>query len=285
MSKLGIIGGSGLYQIEGLEKVETRQVKTPFGSPSDDYIEGALNGKPVVFLPRHGRGHRLLPTEINFRANIYGLKSLGVTRILSVGAVGSLKEEVRPLDMLIPDQFIDLTKRRVSTFFGEGLAAHVGFADPLCPELGSLLYEASISAGCRTHKGGTYLCIEGPQFSSRAESRLYRSWNADIIGMTNVTEAKLAREAEMCYATLALVTDYDVWPESEEEVTADMIIANLQKNVEAAKQIIRQTAANLPADTDCSCNQALQTSLITDPGSIPAAAKEKLNLIAGKYLK
>jgi 5'-methylthioadenosine phosphorylase len=283
-SKIGIIGGSGLYDMPGLTSVESVAVDTPFGKPSDEYVQGELVGRKVVFLPRHGRGHRILPSELNFRANIYGFKKLGVDRILSVSAVGSLKQEIKPLDLAIPDQFIDRTKDRPATFFGEGVVAHLSFADPLCGQLSDLLYQAGKKAGCSMHKGGTYLCIEGPQFSTRAESNLYRQWGADIIGMTNLTEAKLAREAELCYATLALVTDYDVWHEEEEDVTADTIIANLLKNVEAAKAVIRKTIELMPDTRSCSCGQALKDAIVTRPELIPEATKQKLELIIGRYL-
>ncbi len=283
--KIGIIGGSGLYDMPGLTSIKSLAVDTPFGPPSDEFIEGVLEGQAVVFLPRHGRGHRIMPTELNFRANIYGMKKLGVDRIISVSAVGSLREELRPLDIVIPDQFFDRTKNRVSTFFGEGLVAHVGFADPVCPQLADTVYKAGQQVGCRIHKGGTYICIEGPQFSSRAESKIYRQWGADIIGMTNLTEAKLAREAEICYVTVALVTDYDVWHETEEDVTAEAIIANLLKNVETAKAIIRQAVTMISAEHPCACNHALKDALITRPEAIPAATKKKLELIIGKYVK
>ncbi len=282
--KIGIIGGSGLYDMSGLTKVQSVAVDTPFGKPSDEYIKGELAGREVVFLPRHGRGHRILPSHLNFRANIYGFKELGVERIISVSAVGSLKEEIKPLDMVIPDQFLDRTKDRPATFFGQGVVAHLSFADPVCGQLSELLYQAGEKVGACLHKGGTYLCIEGPQFSTRAESKLYRQWGADIIGMTNLTEAKLAREAELCYATLAMATDYDVWHEGEEDVTAEAIIANLLKNVETAKRIIRQAIELVPADRDCLCGQALRDAIVTRPEAIPGAIKQKLELIIGKYM-
>jgi 5'-methylthioadenosine phosphorylase len=282
--KIGIIGGSGLYDMPGVAKVESVAVDTPFGKPSDEYITGELAGREVVFLPRHGRGHRLLPSELNFRANIYGFKKLGVDRLISVSAVGSLKEELRPLDVVIPDQFIDRTKQRPATFFGEGLVAHISFADPVCAGLSDILYRAGEGVDCSLHKGGTYLCIEGPQFSTRAESHLYRQWGADVIGMTNLTEAKLAREAELCYATLAMVTDYDVWHEEEEDVTAETIIANLLKNVETAKAVLRKAIELMPAVRNCSCGQALKDAIITRPEWIPEAVKQRLELIVGKYL-
>ncbi len=283
-SKIGVIGGSGLYQMEGLTDVRETRVDTPFGAPSDAFIEGRLEGRDVVFLPRHGRGHRLMPTEINFRANIYGMKKLGVEWIISVTAVGSLREDIEPLHVVIPDQFFDRTRVRPSTFFGEGLVAHVSFADPVCAALSDILYAAAREAGVAVHKGGTYLCMEGPQFSTRAESRVYRSWGMDIIGMTNLQEAKLAREAEISYATLALVTDYDCWHESEEDVDVEAIIQNLLKNVETAKQIIRLAVPRIPKKNTTPCVSALATAVITDPAVVPAEVKRKLALIVGKYL-
>jgi len=247
-------------------------------------MQGVLEGQEVVFLPRHGRGHRIMPSELNFRANIYGFVKLGVKCIISVSAVGSLKEDIRPLDVVVPDQFIDRTKGRACTFFGEGLVGHISFADPVCPEVAKVLAEVGEELGCRLHRGGTYVCIEGPQFSTRAESNLYRQWGADIIGMTNLTEAKLAREAEICYATLALVTDYDVWHEEEEDVTAEAIIANLLKNVETAKAIIRRAVTRIPEERGCGCGRALADALITQAQTIPEATKEKLRPIIGKYL-
>jgi len=283
--KIGIIGGSGLYEMEGLEELEPVVVDTPFGAPSEAYMQGVLEGKKVIFLARHGRGHRILPSEINFRANIYGFKKLGAERIISVSAVGSLQEEIKPLDVVIPDQFLDRTKSRACTFFGEGIVGHISFADPLCNELSRILYQAGQKVGCRIHQGGTYLCIEGPQFSTRAESHLYRQWGAQVIGMTNLTEAKLAREAELCYATLALVTDYDVWHEEEADVTAEVIIANLYKNVQTAQHIIRQAIKLIPAERSCACHKALENALLTQTHLIPASTKKKLELIVGKYLK
>ncbi len=282
--KIGIIGGSGLYDMPGLTKLKSVAVETPFGKPSDEYIQGELAGREVLFLPRHGRGHRISPSELNFRANIYGFKKLGVDRIISVSAVGSLKEEIKPLDMVIPDQFLDRTKDRKATFFGQGVVAHLSFADPVCASLSETLYRAGEKAGAGMHKGGTYLCMEGPQFSTRAESKLYRQWGADIIGMTNLTEAKLAREAELCYATLAMATDYDVWREGEEDVTAEAVIANLIKNVETAKAIIRQAIELVPTEKDCFCGQALKDAIVTSPEAIPGATKQRLELIIGKYM-
>ncbi len=281
---IGIIGGSGLYDIPGLKNVENIAMDTPFGKQSDDYIQGELSGRRVVFLPRHGKGHKITPSELNFRANIYGFKKLGAGCIISVSAVGSLRQEIKPLDICIPDQFIDRTKDRACTFFGEGAVAHIGFADPLCNNLSAILYHAGRDVGACIHNGGTYLCMEGPQFSTRAESMLYRRWGADIIGMTNLTEAKLAREAEICYSTIALATDYDVWHEEEEDVTTETIIQNLLKNVETAKKIISEAIKNIPEKIDCACRQALKDSIITAPDAIPEDTKQKLDLIIGKYM-
>jgi 5'-methylthioadenosine phosphorylase len=281
---IGIIGGSGLYQMEGLEDVREEAVRTPFGEPSDTYILGRLQGRPVAFLARHGRGHRLMPSELNFRANIYGFKVLGAEWILSASAVGSMREEVRPLDILIPDQFFDRTNGRASTFFGKGLIAHVSVADPTCPVLGDVLYRVGQRVGARMHRGGTYVCIEGPQFSTRAESRIYRGWGVDVIGMTNLQEAKLAREAEICYATMALVTDYDVWHDTEEDVNVESVIKILLKNVETAKAIIRAAVAEIPEARTCFCAHALRDAIITARDAIPAAVKRDLAPIVGKYL-
>jgi 5'-methylthioadenosine phosphorylase len=283
-AKIGVIGGSGLYEIEGMTGVKEVKVETPFGQPSDAITIGSLEGVRIAFLPRHGKGHRISPTELPVRANIYALKSLGVEWIISVSAVGSLKEEIRPLDLVIPDQFIDRTKSRVNTFFGQGLVAHVAFADPFCPVLSELLYQAAIDAGANVHKGGTYLAMEGPLFSTKAESNLYRSWGASVIGMTALPEAKLAREAEMCYATLACVTDYDTWHETEESVTIEMALANLEKNVDAAKRIVRTAAARIPQNRDCGCAQALKDAIITAPERIPKQMKRNLRLLIGKYV-
>ncbi len=281
---LGFIGGSGLYDIEGLADRQEVRVPTPFGVPSDSIVTGNLDGVRVAFLPRHGRGHRITPTEIPVRANIYALKSLGVERILSISAVGSLKEELRPLDLVIPNQIIDRTKARASTFFGDGLVAHVGFADPFCPELRRDSLDAA--RGLTTfHDGGVYIVIEGPQFSTRAESALYRSWGADVIGMTALPEAKLAREAEICYATLAFVTDYDVWREAEADVSADMVMANLTNNVETARRIIRNVTARVSAERECGCGKALETAIITSRDMIPRETRERLRLLVDKYLE
>ena len=280
---LGFIGGSGLYDIAGLTDRREIEVSTPFGDPSDTIVTGSLEGVRVAFLPRHGRGHRITPTEIPVRANIYALKSLGVENILSVSAVGSLKEELRPLDLVIPDQIIDRTRARVSTFFGDGLVAHVGFADPFCAYLRRAALDAAHGLAA-VHDGGTYVVIEGPQFSTRAESALYRSWDADVIGMTALPEAKLAREAEICYATLAFVTDYDVWREAEEDVSVEMVVANLMKNVETARTIIRNVAARVSAGRECGCGRALETAIITSRDLIPPETRERLGLLIDKYL-
>jgi len=280
---VGVIGGSGLYELEGLTNVRWRRVRTPFGDPSDEFCTGELEGRPVVFLPRHGRGHRLTPTELNFRANVWGLKSLGVERIVSVSAVGSMKEDIRPLDLVIPGQFVDLTKRRVSSFFGEGIVAHVGMADPVCGQLSDVLDKAARATGSRVHRGGTYVCIEGPQFSTRAESRVYRSWGVDVIGMTNMPEAKLAREAELCYATLALATDYDVWHETHAAVSVEAVVANLLKNVATAKDVLRRVIPSIGAERTCECEHLLENAVITSPAAFPHATRRRLDLLIGKY--
>jgi 5'-methylthioadenosine phosphorylase len=282
---IGIIGGSGLYEIEGLTQVRSVKVSTPFGSPSDEYVIGVLHGKRVAFLPRHGRGHRLMPTDINYRANIYGMKKLGVERIISVSAVGSMKEEIKPGDIVIPDQFYDHTKHRRSTFFGNGVVAHVGMADPVCAELGGLLAEAGKKIGAAVHEGGVYLCMEGPQFSSRAESLTYRTWNVDVIGMTNATEAKLAREAELCYSTIALATDYDCWHHGEEDVTVEAILAIMKHNIETSKALIKQAVQMLPETSSCGCGEALRSTIMTPAKMIPVKTKKDLEPIIGKYIK
>ncbi|MFC1967055.1 S-methyl-5'-thioadenosine phosphorylase [Chloroflexota bacterium] len=284
-AKIGVIGGSGLYDIEGLEDVEEVAVETPFGKPSDSIVVGKLGGKGVAFLPRHGQGHRILPAEVPYRANIYALKSLGVEHIIGINSVGSLREEYEPGDMLVPDQLIDRTRMRESTFFGDGIVAHVPFADPFCPVLSDIVYRAGMEADAIMHMGGTYVVMEGPAFSTRAESNLYRFWGADLIGMTALPEAKLAREAEICYAVLACVTDYDCWREGHESVTAEMIIATLLKNVDAARRIIRLAVDNIPPARECGCAEALKTAIVTNPKTIPAAQKKKLELIIGKYIK
>ncbi|MBN1548260.1 MAG: S-methyl-5'-thioadenosine phosphorylase [Syntrophaceae bacterium] len=283
--KIGVIGGSGLYEMETLTDVQRMKIETPFGDPSDEYILGTLEGIRVAFLPRHGRGHRISPSELNFRANIYGFKKLGVEHIISVTAVGSLKEHIHPLDIVVPDQFFDRTRQRVSTFFGDGLVAHIAFADPVCPDLSELIYQTALAQGATVHKGGTYLCMEGPAFSTRAESNVYRQWGMDIIGMTNLQEAKLAREAEICYATMAMVTDYDCWHEEEEDVSVEAIIQNLMKNAALAKQVIQALVPKIRGERPCVCSNALQYALITDRRMIPEATKAKLDVIVGKYLK
>lgn len=283
---IGVIGGSGLYEMEGLEQVERVRLQTPYGDPSDAFITGVLNGVRMAFLPRHGRGHRYLPSEVNYRANIYGMKLLGVDRIISVSAVGSLKEAIVPGHIVVPDQFIDRTKGvRRDTFFGEGVVAHVGFADPTCSCLSKTLMRAALSAGATVHRGGTYICMEGPAFSTRAESFMYRTLGGDIIGMTNLTEAKLAREAEICYGVIALSTDYDCWHDSHEVVTVDAILAIMHQNVAMAKQIIRLAAVDAENERSCGCGSALQHAIVTDRGLIPAETAQKLDPIIGKYLK
>jgi 5'-methylthioadenosine phosphorylase len=283
--QIGIIGGSGLYDMAELADRQDVHLATPFGDPSGPYVTGTLRGRRVAFLARHGAGHRLVPSELNFRANIYGFKTLGVERILSASAVGSLKEEYAPLDLVLPDQFFDRTKGRVSTFFGHGLAAHVGFAHPICPHLLDVVHGAAVQAGARVHRNGTYVCMEGPQFSTRAESNLYRAWGMDVIGMTNLQEAKLAREAEICYVTIALVTDYDCWHPEHDHVTVDMVIANLAHNAATAQQVIANAVERLPADRTCDCGQALATAIITRRDAVPDAVRRDLWPIVGKYLK
>src|SRR5579862_2514692 len=280
---IGIIGGSGLYSMPGFTESDEVVIDTPFGKPSDNLHVGKLSGKRVAFLARHGRGHRISPSEINFRANIYAMKSLGVERILSLSAVGSLKEEHRPLDFVIPDQFVDRTRGRISTFFGEGLVAHIGFADPICPQLAEVTLQACTAAGVNATKGGSYLCMEGPAFSTRAESNLYRSWGMDVIGMTNLQEAKLAREAEICYVTVAMVTDYDCWHPDQDAVTVTDIIANLVKNAENACEVVAAAVEGMPTARSCKCGSALAHAIITDRKLVPEATRRKLDLIVGKY--
>ena len=282
--RIGVIGGSGLYDMAALTDREEVRVNTPFGEPSAPYIVGTLNDRRVAFLARHGHGHRLMPSELNFRANIFGLKALGVEWILSASAVGSLQQQYRPLDIVVPDQFLDRTRGRVSTFFGGGIVAHVGFAHPFCGVLSGIAAEAADQAQARVHRGGTYVCMEGPQFSTLAESRLYRSWGMDIIGMTNLQEAKLAREAEICYTTLALVTDYDCWHEGHDDVTVEMIIATLTQNAVTAQQVVANAVARLPVDRTCECASALGSAIITRPEMIPSALKEDLAPLLGKYV-
>lgn len=281
---IGIIGGSGLYEIEGLRNVTRVTVRTPFGTPSDAIVLGELDGVRIAFLSRHGLGHRISPAEINFRANIYALKSLGVRRVISVSAVGSMKESIKPGDVVLPDQFIDLTKRRVSTFFEGGVVAHVGFAEPVCQSLSASLFEGAQAIGASVHRGGVYVCIEGPQFSTKAESRLYRQWGISVIGMTNMPEAKLAREAELCYATVALATDYDCWHETEEPVTVEAILATLRKNVALAKQLLRVSVKSAAAGETCACQRALQNAVVTAPDLIPPAVRRRLGLLLDRVM-
>jgi 5'-methylthioadenosine phosphorylase len=283
--KIGVIGGSGLYAMSRLENVQEVQVETPFGAPSDTYITGTLQGRDMVFLPRHGRGHRIAPSALNFRANIYGLKELGVEWVLSVSAVGSMREDIHPGDLVLPDQFFDRTRSRVSTFFDRDVVVHVAFADPVCSVLARALHEAATQTSATVHLGGTYLCIEGPQFSTRAESNIYRQWGVDIIGMTNLPEARLAREAELCYATLALATDYDCWHESASDVDIEAILALLHRNVELAQEVIERMVPQVPPTRSCPCSTALQQAIITAPEMIPDTAKERLGLLIGPYLK
>src|SRR5579859_1117712 len=283
-AEIGIIGGSGLYSMSGLTKTREVQVKTPFGEPSDAIVLGLLEGKRVAFLARHGRGHRILPSEINFRANIYAMKLLGVERIISVSAVGSLMEDLQPGEFLVPDQFVDRTKNRVSTFFGDGLVAHVGFDKPTCGEVSSVLADASVHSGVKVHRRGTYVCIEGPQFSTLAEAKMHREMHFEVIGMTNVTEAKLAREAEICYATIAMITDFDCWHPQHESVTAAQIIATLVQNAENAQRVLREAVRAMPEERTCKCGAALEHALVTDMKLVPKATKKKLEAIIGKYI-
>jgi len=283
--QIGIIGGSGLYDMAELTDRDEVRLSTPFGDPSAPYVTGLLRGRRVAFLARHGAGHRLLPSEINFRANIYGFKLLGVERIFSASAVGSLKEEYGPQYLVIPDQFFDRTRGRVSTFFGHGIAAHVTFAHPICAALANVAYEAASACGARVHRGGTYVCMEGPQFSTLAESRLYRSWGMDVVGMTNLQEAKLAREAEICYTTLALVTDYDCWHPDHDSVTVGMIVSNLMQNAAMAQKIIAEAIGRVPDTRTCECAHALANAIITRHDAIPEKVKQELAPIIGKYVK
>lgn len=281
---IGVIGGSGLYDIDGMTDVREVRLSTPFGKPSDAIIVGRLGAARVAFLSRHGRGHRLSPTAINYRANIYALKALGVRRIISISAVGSMQPDVEPGHVVLPDQFIDLTKRRISTFFDADVVAHVAFGDPVCPGLGPVLERAVRGAGGQVHRGGTYVCMEGPQFSSRAESLLYRSWGVRVIGMTNMPEAKLAREAELCYATIALVTDYDCWHDTHAAVNVDAILAILRKNVALAKRVLRDVLPTMGPAEGCGCGRALQGAIITDPRAIGSAARRRLALLMNPYM-
>ena len=281
---LGVIGGSGLYELPGLEAVERVRVTTPFGDPSDEFVVGRLGNTRLVFLPRHGRGHRLLPTEVNFRANIYGMKTLGAEWIVAVSAVGSLREEIAPGHVVVPDQFIDRTRHRPDTFFGRGIVAHVGFAEPVCPRLSRVVAEAAEAERAAVHVGRVYVCMEGPQFSTRAESHLYRSWGGDVIGMTNLQEAKLAREAEICFVTLALATDYDCWNAAHAEVEIEDVLRVLSQNVDLARRTVVRVAADLPARTGCPCPNALQHAIITERAAIPEAVRRELAPIVGRYL-
>ena len=282
--KIGIIGGSGLYDMAELTDREEKTLATPFGDPSGPYVLATLRGKRVAFLARHGKGHRLNPSELNYRANIFGMKMLGVEWIMSASAVGSLQEQYAPKDLVFPDQFIDRTRGRISTFFGRGIVVHVGFAHPICSTLAGVAVAAGKTVGATVHEGGTYVCMEGPQFSTLAESRLYRSWGAEIIGMTNLQEAKLAREAEICYTTIALVTDYDCWHPDHDAVTVDMVIATLLENAKTAQQLIAEAVQHVPATRTCGCKDALKSAIITRPDAIPAAVKKELEPIIGKYL-
>jgi len=283
-AEIGIIGGSGLYAMPGLTDVREAAQQTPFGAPSDPYVLGTLAGRKVAFLARHGRGHRILPSELNFRANIYGFKQLGVERIVSVSAVGSLKEEHKPGEFVVVDQFVDRTRHRVDTFFGDGVVAHIAFADPVCTQLAETVVTACKKAVVVGKRGGTYLCMEGPQFYTKAESNLYRSWGMDVIGMTNLQEAKLAREAEICYATVAMVTDYDCWHPHHDSVTMEQIVAVLLKNAENACNVVREAVAEIPRERSCKCGSALAHAIVTDREKIPQATRERLKLILGKYL-
>ncbi|HEX3544167.1 MAG TPA: S-methyl-5'-thioadenosine phosphorylase [Candidatus Acidoferrum sp.] len=283
-ASIGIIGGSGLYSMAGLTGPHEIKVKTPFGEPSEAIVLGTLEGKRVAFLARHGRGHRILPGEINYRANIYAMKLLGVERIISVSAVGSLQEDLRPGEFLVPDQFVDRTRQRVSTFFGEGLVAHVSFAHPTCTQVGAALADASVHSGVKVHRHGTYICMEGPQFSTLAEANMHRQLQFEVIGMTNVTEAKLAREAEICYSTIAMITDYDCWHPEHESVTASQIIATLTQNAENAQRVLREAVRALPADRSCKCGAALQHALVTDMKLVAPATKRRLAAILAKYI-
>jgi 5'-methylthioadenosine phosphorylase len=286
MLRIGIIGGSGLYKIEGLETIRQLKVKTPFGEPSDKFTLGRLEGKEVVFLPRHGVGHRISPSEINYRANIFAMKKLGVERIISVTACGSLKEELRPLDFVVVDQFVDRTNQgRSMSFFDQGIVAHIVFSHPVCPQLVAEIYAAGKSLNLNMHKTGTYINMEGPQFSTLAESQLYRNWGMDVVGMTNLVEAKLCREAEICYSTLACITDYDCWHPDCASVTLEMVMNNSRKNIENAKKILGQVIKGLPAEHSCNCGQALKSAIVTDPARIPAKTKKDLEIIIGKYVK
>jgi 5'-methylthioadenosine phosphorylase len=284
VAEIGVIGGSGLYGMNGLTDTREIRVKTPFGDPSDAFVVGTLEGKRVAFLARHGRGHRLMPSELNFRANIYAMKLLGVARVISVSAVGSLQEELRPGEFLVPDQFFDSTKGRVSTFFGNGLVAHVTFDKPTCAQLSSVLADACVSSGVAVHRKGTYVCMEGPQFSTLAEANFHRAMKFEVIGMTNVTEAKLAREAELCYATIAMITDYDCWHPQHDSVTVAQIVATLNQNASNAQNVLREAIKTMPVGRSCKCGSALAHALLTDPKVIPAKTKKRLEALVGKYV-
>ena len=284
-AKIGVIGGTGLYDVEGLTDIEQVSLDTPFGKPSDTITIGKLEGIGIAFLPRHGKGHRILPTEIPARANIYALKSLGVEHIIAIHSVGSFKQEIKPGDLVIPDQLIDRTQGRVNSFFGEGIVAHIPFAEPFCPVLSQILFNTAKETGANVHQGGTYLTMEGPAFSTKAESRLHRSWGADIVGMTALPEAKLAREAEICYATIACVSDYDSWHKEREPVTVDIILNILHKNIDTAKKIIKLAVSRMPEKRSCVCASALKAAIVTTPELIPAEQRQKLNLLIGKYLR
>jgi 5'-methylthioadenosine phosphorylase len=284
-ARIGVIGGTGLYDIEGLTDVKEVRPDTPFGKPSDAIVVGKLGGLGIAFLPRHGRGHRINPTEVPYRANIYALKALGVEFIISSNSCGSFKEELKPGHLLIPDQIIDRTRQRAGTFFGEGVVAHIQFADPFCPVLSDIVYKAAKEAGATVHKGGTFIAMEGPAFSTRAESRLYKAWGADVLGMTVLPEAKLAREAEICYASIACITDYDSWRETAESVTVEAILTTMRNNIDFAKKTIKLAAGRVPKKRDCACATALGPAIVTDPAAIPAATKQKLDLLIGKYIK
>ncbi|ETW99832.1 MAG: S-methyl-5'-thioadenosine phosphorylase [Candidatus Entotheonella factor] len=282
--RIGVIGGSGLYGMEGLENIREVEVDTPFGAPSDAYIMGTLQDRELVFLPRHGRGHRIAPSALNYRANIHGFKQLGAEWILSVSAVGSMREDIHPGDLVLPDQFFDRTRGRVSSFFDQDVVVHVTFADPTCAALGQIVYEAASKTEAAVHAGGTYICIEGPQFSTRAESRIYRQWGVDVIGMTNLPEARLAREAELCYVTIAMATDYDCWHESADDVDVEAILTLLHRNAKLAQDVIRHAVPHIPRERSCPCSTALQYAIITAPEMIPATARERFELLLGPYL-
>ncbi len=284
-AEIGLLGGTGLYEFEGIEIIDEQALETPFGKPSDSYVIGTYEGKKIAFLNRHRKGHRILPSEINYKANVFGFKMLGVERIISINSVGSLKEEIKPRDIVFSDQFFDRTRRK-NTFFGEGIAAHISFAHPVCPDLSGILFETGEKLGLRVHPKGTYICIEGPAFSTKGESQIYRSWGCDVIGMTSVTEARLCREAEICYATMNLVTDYDVWHEEEETVSVELILENLRHNIHNAKSIVKESLAMLPSERGetCGCSRALENCIVTSLDLIPQEIKERLKHIIGKYL-